>query len=79
MTVQLATRIDSKMKSTLDRLHQRTHVPIRQLTETAIVLLDEYYRQLQSSYKDGAVDNDFVNLLQQSMKHHDKTYEKLAD
>lgn len=79
MTVQLATRVDSKTKAVLDRLHRKTHLPIRQLTETAIVLLEEYYRQLQTSYREGAVDNDFINLLEQSMKKHDKTYQKLAD
>lgn len=79
MTVQLATRIDSKTKAVLDRLHRRTHLPIRQLTETAVVLLNEYYTQLQNSYRESAVDNDFVSLLEQSMKKHGKTYEKLAD
>lgn len=78
MTVQLATRIDAKVKRTLDKLHRTTHIPIRQLTEKAIALLEEYYQQLQESYKGSKVDNDFLNLLNHSIKTRHKTYEKLA-
>ena len=78
MTLQLATRIDARIKKTLDRLHKKTHIPIRQLTEKAITLLEEYYMHLQESYKGSTVDNNFVSLLEHSMKTHDKTYEKLA-
>jgi len=79
MIVQLATRIDSKVKTTLDKLHQKTHISIRQLTEKAIILLDEYYKELQTSYKKSAVDSNFIDLLEHSIKSHDKTYEKLAN
>ncbi len=79
MTVQLATRVDAKTKKLLGQIHKKTHVPIRQLTETAILLLDEYYKQLQKSYKENAVDHDFQRLLEYSMKKHDKTYAKLAE
>lgn len=80
MTIQLATRIDPGKKKILDRLHKRTHLSIRQLTEKAIVLLDEYYKQLEKTYyKGGAVDQDFMNLLEQSMKQYDKAYKKLAE
>ncbi len=79
MNVQLATRIDSKFKAVLDTLHKETHIPIRQLTETAITLLEKHYRQLQTSYKGTAVDKDFMRLLDYSFKKHDKTYRKLAE
>lgn len=79
MTVQLATRIDSKTKTLLNQIHRKTHIPIRQLTETAIVLLDGYYRELQKSYRKSDIDTDFHRLLAYSMKKHDKTYQKLAE
>ncbi len=79
MNVQLATRIDSRTKAILDKLHKKTHVPIRQLTEKAIVLLDEHYRQLQQSYKGSSVNSDFMHLVDYSMKKYSKTYKKLAE
>lgn len=79
MTTQLATRIDPRKKKILDRLHKRTQLSIRQLTEKAIVLLEEYYKQLEKTYyKGGAVNHDFMHLLQQSMKQYDKAYKELA-
>ncbi len=78
MTVQLATRVDSKAKEILGKLHKKTHIPISKLTEKAILLLDEYYAQLQKSYKESDIDSAFMHLLDYSIKKHDKTYEKLA-
>ena len=79
MHIQLATRIDPKIKAILDRLHKKTHIPIRQLTETAITLLELHYKHLGDSYKTSAVDKDFMGLLEYSFKKHDKTYRKLAE
>ena len=78
MTTQLATRIDSKARHTLDKLHEKTHIPIRVLTEKAILLLDEYYKKFQASHKDGSVDSNFMHLLDHSLKSKAKTYEALA-
>jgi len=78
MTVQLATRIDARLKRVLDRIHKKTHIPIRQLTEKAIGLLEEHYKKLQRAHEESAVDSNFIELLEYSMKTHDKTYEKLA-
>ncbi len=78
MTTQLATRIDSKAKQTLDKLHAKTHIPIRVLTEKAIILLDDYYKQLQSTHKASAVDSNFISLLDHSLSTKAKTYEALA-
>jgi hypothetical protein len=77
-TTQLATRIDTKFKAILDRLNEKTQIPIRQLTEKAILLLDEYYKELQKTYDKKAVDADFIHLLDQSIQNHDETYKKLA-
>ncbi len=79
MAVQLATRIDSKTRQTLDKLHQKTHIPIRVLTEKAIALLDDYYKRLQKTHHAGAVDSDFAALLDRSLKTKDKTYARLAE
>ncbi len=78
MTVQLATRIDPKKKKILDKLHNQTHLTIRQLTEKAIVLLDEYYKQLQKTHSKKGVNDDFAALLDKSMKQYNKAYTRLA-
>lgn len=78
MTIQLATRIDPKVKQRLDKLHQKTHISIRVLTEKAIDLLDEYYRRLHETHKTDTVNSNFVALLDHSLKTKDKTYERLA-
>ncbi|EKD26338.1 MAG: hypothetical protein ACD_79C01248G0003 [uncultured bacterium] len=79
MTVQLATRIDPKKKKILDELHKKTHIPIRNLTEKAITLLDEYYKTAQKSFKEEVIENNFIELLDYSMKKYDQTYKKLAE
>ncbi len=78
MTTQLATRIDSKARQTLDKLHEKTHIPIRVLTEKAIILLDEYYKQFQATHKTDSVDSNFMHLLDHSLKTKAKTYKALA-
>jgi hypothetical protein len=78
LTTQLATRIDSKTRHTLDKLHARTHIPIRVLTEKAILLLDEYYQQLLTTHKASSVDSNFIHLLDYSLKVKAITYEALA-
>ena len=78
MTVQLATRVDPKVKKTLDRIHEQTHIPIRQLTEKAIALLDDYYQRLQMAFDKGDVNSHFMALVEKSLEAHGKTYEKLA-
>jgi len=79
MTVQFATRIDRRKKKLMEKLHKKTHIPICHLTEKAFILLDEYYKQLEKSYKEGVVDDNFMELLNYSMKRYDKTYKKLAE
>ncbi|MBI2118528.1 MAG: ribbon-helix-helix domain-containing protein [Elusimicrobia bacterium] len=78
MTTQLATRIDPKAKKTLDKLHQKTHIPIRVLTEKAIDLLEEYYKRLHETHKTDTVNSNFAALLEHSLKIKDKTYQRLA-
>ena len=79
MTVQLATRIDPKAKKILDKLHKKTHVSIRHLTEKAILLLDEYYKHLKESRQDETIDDNFMELLNYSIQKYGKTYKKLAE
>ncbi len=79
MTVPLATRIDAKAKAILNKLHKKTHIPIRQLTEKAIFLLDDHYKQMSTTYTDGAVDSMFAQLVDYSLKKHHATYKKLAE
>jgi len=79
MTIQLSTRIDPKVKQILGLLHKKTHVPIRALTEKAILLLKERYDRISQMYQQGAVDERFMELLDYSLRTHDATYKKLAD
>jgi len=79
MNVQLSTRIDSKAKQVLDKLHKKTHVPICILTERAIFLLKEKYDQMSSVEEKDTVDEVFVGLLDYSLRKHDATYKKLAN
>jgi len=78
MTTQFATRIDSKKKKIIDDLHKKTHIPICRLTEKAFTLLEEYYQHLWKSYKEGQVDDNFMDLVNYSMNRYNKTYKKLA-
>ena len=78
MTVQLATRVTPETKKILSNLHKKTHISIRQLTEKAIILLDEYYKELQKSHEKNEVDDTFISLLESSIKKHNKTYKQLA-
>lgn len=78
MTVQLSTRIDPKAKQILGQIHEKTHIPIRILTEKAIFLLKEQYERMGSMYQQGAVDERFIELLNYTLKKHDATYRKLA-
>ena len=79
MTVQLSTRIDPKVKQILNQLHKKTHIPIRVLTEKAILLLKERYDRMSQMYQQSAVDERFMELLDYSLRTHDATYQKLAD
>lgn len=79
MTIQLSTRIDAKVMQMLSRIHKKTHIPIRVLTEKAIFLLKERYEGMSHLYRDGAVDERFIELLEYSLKGHDVTYRELAD
>lgn len=80
MTVQLATRISPKTKLILDKLNKKTQVPICQLIEKAILLLEQHYQQLlHESRTSSAVDDRFMELLDYSMKKHDKLYKALAN
>jgi hypothetical protein len=79
VTVQLSTRIDPKVKRVLGELHKRTHIPIRTLTEKAILLLKERYDRMSQMYQKGAADERFMELLEYSLRTHDATYQKLAD
>lgn len=79
MTVQLSTRIDPKVKQILSQLHKKTHIPIRVLTEKAILLLKERYDRMSQMYQQSAVDERFMELLDYSLRTHDATYQKLAD
>ena len=79
MTVQLSTRIDSKVKKMLGELHNKTHIPICTLTEKAIILLKEQYDSMSKIYRGGAADERFMELLDYSLKTHDVTYQKLAE
>lgn len=79
MTVQLSTRISPEVKRTLEQLHKKTHVPIRILTEKAVLLLKERYDQMSQMYQSGAVDERFMELLDYSLKTHHVTYQKLAE
>ena len=78
MTVQLATRVDPKIRIILEKLHKKTRLPIRQLTEKAILLLEQHYQKLQSTHSAADVDDHFVELLEYSMKKYDKVYKALA-
>ena len=79
MTVQLSTRIDPKVKQMLGQLHKKTHIPIRTLTEKAIVLLKERYDRISKTQRLGAADERFMELLNDSLRTHDATYRKLAE
>lgn len=79
MTVQLSTRISPEVKRILDQLHKKTHVPIRTLTEKAVLLLKERYDRMSQMYQRGTVDERFMQLLDYSLRTHDATYQKLAD
>ena len=78
MTVQLATRVSPKIKLILEKLHKKTRIPICQLTEKAIMLLDQHYHRLQRSDASSGVDDRFKELLEHSMKKYDKVYKTLA-
>lgn len=79
MTVQLSTRIDTKIMQMLGQMHKKTHIPIRVLTEKAISLLKERYDNMSRLYRGGAVDERFTELLEYSLRGHDATYRELAD
>lgn len=79
MTIQLSTRIDPKVKQILNQLHKKTHVSIRALTEKAILLLKERHDRMSQMHQQGAVDERFMELLNDSLRTHDATYRKLAD
>jgi len=79
MTVQLATRIDPRKKEILDKIHKKTHISIRNLTEKAIVLLDSYYENLNKIHTEESVNENFMNLVDYSMNKYDKVYKKLAE
>ena len=79
MTVQLSTRIDPKVKQILAQLHRKTHIPIRALTEKAVILLKERYDQMSQMHRQGTVDERFMELLNYSLRAHDATYRKLAE
>ena len=79
MTVQLSTRIDTKIMQILSQIHKKTHIPIRILTEKAIFLLKERYDNMSHLYRGGAVDERFTELLDYSLRGHDATYRELAN
>lgn len=79
MTVQLSTRISPEIKRILNQLHKKTHVPIRTLTEKAVLLLQERYDRMSQMYQRGTADERFMELLDYSLGTHDVTYRELAD
>ena len=78
MTVPLSTRVDPKIKRILAELHKKTHIPIRILTEKAILLLKERYDKMGRADEQSIADGRFMELLDYSMKSHDETYRRLA-
>ena len=79
MTVQLSTRVSPEVKQILDRLHKKTHIPICTLTEKAVLLLKERYKQMSQMYQQGIADERFMELLDYSLRTHNATYRKLAE
>ncbi len=78
-TRQLNSTIDAKLADELELLKEKTKVPKKALIEEAIRLLLQQYRSLTAIYKNGAVDKQFIEMVNDKMKQYDQTMKKLAE
>ena len=77
-TQQLNVEIDAKLLSDLEDLKKRTKVSKRALVEQSLRLLIEQYRTMAAVYKNGVVDNQFVMMVNETMKQYGQAMKKLA-
>lgn len=77
-TQQLNVEIDAKLIDDLEDLKKRTKVPKRALVEQALRMLVEQYRSMAAVYKNGIVDNQFVAMVNETMKQYGQAMKKLA-
>ena len=77
-TQQLNVEIAAKLLNDLEDLKKRTKVSKRALVEQALRLLIEQYRTMAAVYKNGVVDNQFVMMVNETMKQYGQAMKKLA-
>jgi hypothetical protein len=75
---QLNVENNTKMLNYLEDLKKRTKVSKRALVEQAVRLLIEQYRTMATVYKNGVVDNQFIMMVNETMKQYGQAMKKLA-
>ena len=77
-TQQLNAEIDAKLLNDLEELKNKTKVSKRALVEQSLRLLIEQYRTMSAVYKNGVVDNQFVMMVNETMRQYGQAMKKLA-
>lgn len=77
-TQQLNVEIDAKLLGDLEDLKRRTKVSKRALVEQAIRMIVGQYQSMASVYKNGIVDNQFMMMVDQSVKQYGQALKKSA-
>ena len=75
-TQQLNVEIDAKLLGDLEDLKRRTKVSKRALVEQAIRMIVGQYQSMASVYKNGIVDNQFMMMVDQSVKQYGQALKK---
>jgi len=77
-TRRLNVEIDAKLFAHLEDLKKRTRVAKRTLVEQAVRLLIGQYRTMAAVYKNGTVNNQFMTMVDETMKQYGPAMKKLA-